>query len=379
MQKILLILVAALFLAPGVFGQVEFPEETFSRKKAKTNFEDPKAVLKLAFWCNKKQLSAEADELFYKVLDKNPNNQKARKALGYQPDGQNWVASDYRKSINLARKVVGEKFVLPSKEALEQMAQKSKAHKKMVRLFGNKENWAQALVEIDKKTGLWGKREVSVDIKLVDVPKSYEEKVKKVYVWGGGYGHGTTGKVRIFIDDLILYQKRVRELKADKDVLSKKKLLLIPFHDPKKVLVHELTHALQGRYDHQALCEGACVYASSDNYFYYFFSLNKYKKKPKPMAFFDLDHVPSKNFYAYGRGASFYEWIDQNHGRTKVKMFFKNYYRKKMDYQKAAEEALDMPWEQIYKEENAWSKKFVAQFDLHNKGKEVPPLKVSKK
>ena len=65
--------------------------DTYREKLAATKPYDAEAHYKLGLWCRESGLETESVERFEKVLMLNPNHDAARKALGYEVEGGEWV------------------------------------------------------------------------------------------------------------------------------------------------------------------------------------------------------------------------------------------------------------------------------------------------
>lgn len=68
--------------------------QEYEQKKADLDESDAEGNYKLGIWCKEKGLEKEAEAQFEKTIELNPDHEGARKELGYQKHGDEWLTED---------------------------------------------------------------------------------------------------------------------------------------------------------------------------------------------------------------------------------------------------------------------------------------------
>lgn len=236
-----------------------------------------------------------------------------------------------------------ERVVFPDEEALQSWRRRGDREKRLVALLTERKHWAAAFREIDEKLGLFSD-ESRVRVMIEDLDETWPAQ---------GGGRNGKGAVRFNMRKLVEYQKKEDEhLRL---VASGKKLkVIVPPTRLETILTHELVHVFCGTLPENWLTEGMACWAAGDTALFYGFNHRGARVEPLDRA------VPAED--AYARGMLFFAWLEEQHGRGKVRELVARVREKSEAGGAAAAAVIGREWASLLPEEKTWSEKHLAKF-----------------
>ncbi len=229
-----------------------------------------------------------------------------------------------------------EKVRFPADLVLQEWSGKSETHRKLVKFITDRKEWVKSFETIEGKLGILPTGG--------DIQVTFDEADNSRFAWSkGASGQGTV----VFNMKLLApHQKRMDDV--DLEIQSGKLApWIIPPQRLDSLLTHELTHILSAGMAESWLSEGLATYAAGDESYFYTFT--------RRAGHVDLLNGALSEADAYPRGMSFFRWMEQEHGATKLKEFVGR-------VASAASEVLGLPWERILSREKTWSTEYIAKF-----------------
>jgi hypothetical protein len=157
--------------------------------------------------------------------------------------------------------------------------------------------------------------------------------------------------VIIDLKNLSKYEKTIDEFL--KRVASGGIVAVPPAKTP-AIITHELAHCFQGMSQPWWFLEGMATWCAGDGHFVYYFRYFKEKVQDIEVG---VDHK-----YIYARGWAFFEHLDTQYGREKMKDFFKRTIVEKTKTPEAAAAVFGKDWAALKKEERDWSARWISNF-----------------
>lgn len=316
----------------------------FESRLAKLDDNDIAGCVRLGTWAASQGLIDRAEEAFERVLKLDPNHAVAREKLGFRQENGTWVETPERRTRLKYKRAVSEGLQLPSKEILEAAAAKDRFYKRAIEFVRWKEHWIRALRTMDEATGLFqGNFKIRVTFEATEVGELAR-----------GFGQNGTGGVRIDLDKLAGYLKRVEEFEKAKKQGGVK--VLLPPLKLESILTHELTHCFQNHLMTPWVAEGMACFATGDPYFYYYYNYLCSKVSP-------VEQTTTEKNLHYSRGMAFFDYFRHTFGVEKVKEFIRRLVDK-TELKEAAEKVSGKSWQELSRDEVKWTEKGLQKYRL---------------
>ena len=237
-----------------------------------------------------------------------------------------------------------EKVRFPDGETQRQFSKAGAAHRKIVNLITDRQEWAKAFRTIHDKIGRFP---AEVDI-LVVIEETDDKRP------ACGLGKDGRGTIKFNMKQLGPYQQKLDDFEVLRQSGSGVRLSIPPSRID-AMITHELTHVICGGFEELWLTEGVASYTAGDDAILYDFHL-----RGAPVT--SLDQKLSETD-SYGRGLSFFRWIEKEFGPDKIRAYVKRIEEARGEKAGAvAAEVLGRPWDQLLIMEQAWSAEYLAGF-----------------
>jgi hypothetical protein len=197
-----------------------------------------------------------------------------------------------------------------------------------------KEHWVGAFTDLaDRFTRFPDDLDLTVDFKL--------DAGEVARTWATD----NEWKISFNLKKLCELQKRLDELEKMKRE-GKRFVFKIPPLKMDRLVYHEVTHILQGRFEAPSwFSEGMAQLVGDD-----LNAICQFVKDNKPVR--GLDRVITDRNEIYARGHLFWKWLDSRGATSKT---FELAFVKRIPWQQAVEEATNRSWVNVVAEESEWS------------------------
>lgn len=204
-----------------------------------------------------------------------------------------------------------------------------------------KEHWVGAFTDLaDRFARFPEDLDLTLDFKLES-----DEVARTVWT-------GSDWKISFNLKKLCELQKRLDELEKMKRE-GKQFVFKVPPLKMDRLVYHELTHVLQGRFDAPGwFIEGMAQWVGDD-----FNVLCQFAKDKKAVR--GLDRQITDRNETYARGHLFWKWLDTRGATSKA---FDLAFVKRLPWQQALEEATNRSWVNIVAEESEWSNRELQKY-----------------
>ena len=252
-------------------------------------------------------------------------------------DGNSNIAEKYKKAFELVK--------FPSEKEYKKYLDKGGYDKKVIQLVLGKDIWVEAFQKIDGKVGLF-KESVPINVLI-------KEKIGAPAQGGSiRIGKDVRGHIEFSVYDMgqaiQIYER-----------IEKSGIKGASATDPRRAIFHELTHVFQSVIKSGIkpdwLSEGMATYVEDD-----MVKVLSYRDR------FINRKVPAIDenislFDSYPRGWLLFKYMEVNYGVDKVHEFSKVWVVKGKTYREALETATTKKWDEVKKEEQEWSTKYLKE------------------
>jgi len=322
------------------------PRKEFETRAAATAANDAEARFALAEFAAKHKLWDLALPTLEKVLEASPDHKAARERLGYKRAGKEWKRDDVQGRLWRVRAAVAAGVAFPARAELDTWRRKGPSYVKAIDLVLDLDHYVAAALAVDERTGLF---EGSLALKVVF------EAAEGKNVPATGWGKAGKGQIDIDVKKLADYNDVIAKYDRDKRAGAE---VVVPPARPEGILVHELTHCFQGG-DNAGMpawfIEGMATWCAQDGHYVAFFRHQGQTVKA-------ITDGVREHKYVYARGWAFFEYADDKHGRDKTRAWIDAVVRKARRVDEAAAEAFGLTWDELVKEEQAWSAQWVKRY-----------------
>ncbi|MBI2900763.1 MAG: hypothetical protein HYY17_11315 [Planctomycetes bacterium] len=318
---------------PRVKGKQTDPQEEYRRRAAALKDSDAEGHYQLGLWCERQKLAEPASAEFEKAIAAKPGHEGARAKLGHRKIDGVWVS---RRILDAVAK--GLRF--PGEEETRKMRSRGPYYARVVDIFWDRENWAVSLARIDERAGAFmGTLDVEVKFGTIG---SFP-----------AMGEGTGGRGVITLDMKVLadYEKTIDDF--TKRAAGGGTVAVPPANTP-AIITHELAHCFQGSGPPAWFMEGMATWCAGDGHFIYYYRYEKQKT-------LDIEASIGHKF-VYGRGWSFFEYMDAKHGRKKVQEFVALAVAGTLPAAGAAARVTGKEWGALKAEEREWSARWISTY-----------------